>query len=154
MHSKVTHASNQCLSPTDFQQLEQSPPDGISFRDLFAHHSIPLEQSQNDPTIVTSLLFVGSADSTALTFLAHFEESRLRETQKLIQSTDTADCHYVCTTSNNPLLTMEMERHRRAAMYQQNKLDQLWMQRNTIWSPEQIANIIRFFEMYQNQATI
>jgi hypothetical protein len=95
-----------------------------------------------------------SSDATALVFLAHFQESRLKETKQQVESTDTRDCDYLRVSMNNPLLSAEMDKHRRAMTQHQNDLDRLFVQTNTTWTQKMIAEFIHGLELYQDQPTV
>jgi hypothetical protein len=95
-----------------------------------------------------------ATESMPLAFLAHFQESRLKEMRNLVECTDTPDLEYLQVTSNNPRLTEEMDRQYRRFLDAQNRLDRAFVESYTTWTPAQVNDFVHCLELYQNQTVV
>jgi hypothetical protein len=95
-----------------------------------------------------------TAEAIPLVFLAHFHESRLKETQELVERSTNPDYEYFRARNNNPALSAEMAESYRRVNALQSELDRIYLQMTVQWTRTQIDDCVRMVDLSLNQAVI
>lgn len=95
-------------------------------------------------------------DQLPLTFMAHFEKTRLDEMKSLVEMTDTNEYRHFRETQNNPKLNAQLQ-------HAQNQLNQMELQLSkmvlmncppNVCPPDHIDYYLRILEVYLNREEV